>query len=247
MAFPNRHYGSFGDEKVIRTSQGGHPLGQLMELPDGALYRYTLAGEALGAGNLIQTPLKIADHDMDLVVQAAAAIGDTTLALTLGSTLSTLDQYKDGYVNVNDGPGEGHRYRIKDHLSVLSGGTITLNLDEPIAEALTTGSGSLCGLFANPYNGTLLYNITTADGVPQGFAATEIASGEFGWLQTHGWGSVLVIGSAAVGKVGAPAIATTTGGVQPHVAGGDDGMDVCVFQDPISVTTDFGWAFITIE
>lgn len=246
MAFPSRHYGSFGDEKVVRTAQGGHPLGQLMELPDGALYRYTQAGEALGAGNLCQTPLKVADHDMDLAVQTAAAVGDTTLALTLGSTAATLDQYLGGYVNINGDPGGGHRYRIQGHAAVNSGGTITLRLDEPIAEALTTAS-SQCGLFVNPWNGTLLYNISTADGVPQGFAATELANNEFGWLQTRGWGSVLVIGSAAIGKVGTPAVATTAGGVQPHVAAGDDGMAVCVFQDPISVTTDYGWAFITLE
>ena len=242
----NRLFGSFGDEKVVRTAQGGQKLGTLMELPDGSLYRYCKTGEALGAGTCIQTPLAIADHDMDLAIEADAAIGVRTFTVTLGSTLATVDQYKDGYVYINDGAGEGHKYRLRSNLAVASGQTFTCELEEKdfLREALTTAT-SLAGLMANPYNGALLVN-TSPDGAATGFACTELASGEFGWLQTRGWGCVLIQGTALIGDVGVPSL-NQTGAVDPHVGTGDAGLSVCLFTSPAAVGGDSGFAYITID
>lgn len=245
MAFPTRTYGDFGDEKKVFTVSRGK-LGSLMELPDGSLYRFCETGEALGAGQLCQTPLAIANHDMDLAVAASAVVGATTFTVTLGATAVTKDQYKDGWAVINDGPGEGHRYRIGAHAAVASAGVMTVPIDEDggLREALTVTT-SLVGLHANPYNGSLLYN-TTPDGVPTGVACTELASGERGWLQTRGWGAALVIGTAVLGQKAIASI-TTTGGISPHVITGDDGPNVALFGAPIAVTTDYGWVYINIE
>ena len=243
-SFPNRVYGGFGDEKIVYTVQAGIELQQLMELPDGSLYRFCLTGEALGAGQLCQTPLAIANHDMDLAVAATVAAGVFQFTATLGATAATLDQYAGGYANMNDGPGEGHKYRIQGHAAVASAGVITLNLDEPVAEGLTVTT-SLCGLHANPYNGSLLYN-TTPDGLPTGFACAELASGEYGWLQTRGWGSTLQAGTAVLGKEGVASL-NTTGATDPHVATGDATPGVVLYASPISVAGDYAWGYITIE
>ena len=88
MAFPNRIYGVYGDEKVVQTAKR-QKHGTLMELPDGSLYRYCETGEAIGAGNLAQTPLAIANHDMDLVVAASVVVGATVITATLGATLAS--------------------------------------------------------------------------------------------------------------------------------------------------------------
>lgn len=245
MAFPSRHYGSFGDEKVVQTAQRGK-LGRLMELPDGSLYRYGSTGEAIGAGQLAQTPLAIGNHDMDLVQQAAAAVGATSISVTLGGTAATKNQYQDGWIYINDGPGEGHRYRIKSHEAVASGGTATLLLDESLGvrEALTVAA-TLSGLMANPYKGALLYN-TTPDGIPVGFAATELASGEFGWFQTRGEACVWMQGTGVLGKVHVGGL-TTTGSVDVHVSTGDAAQGVFVANSPLAVTTDYQWGRIIIE
>ncbi len=244
MAFPNVHYGSFGDEKVIRTAQGGHPLGQKMELPDGSLYRYALVGEAIPAGQLAQSPLVIAAHDLDLVPQAAAAVGDTSILLTIPTTAITLDQYLGGSVNINDGPGEGHRYRIQGHAAVAISGTGTFRLDETVREALTVAA-SLCGLFANPWNSSILWN-TSPDGIPTGFATTEVANGEYCWLQTRGLGSVWIQGTVVVGRQHVPSV-NTSGAVDPHVSTGDAGHGAFILHGVVPDTTDYGFGMITIE
>jgi len=215
-----------------------------MQLPDGSLYRYCLAGEALPAGQLCQNPLLIANHDMDIVVQASVAVGVTQFTATLGATAATKDQYAGGYVYINDGPGEGHRYRIQGHDAVASAGIITLRLDEPVAEALTVTT-SLCGLVANPYNGSLLYN-TTPDGVPTGVAPTEIANAEYAWLQTRGWGTVWMQGTGVIGKVHVPGL-TTSGSVDVHVSTGDQSPAVFTQAGILGVSTDYAWGYITIE
>ena len=243
-SFPSVHYGSYGDEKVVRTAQGGIPLGQLMQLRDGSWYRYCLTGEALGAGNVSQNPLLIANHDMDLVVAATVAAGVTSFTATLGNTLATINQYAGGYVYINDGPGEGHRYHVQGHDAVASGQVITVRLDEPLAEGLTITT-SLCGLVANPYNGALLWN-ASPDGVPTGVCSTELASGEFGWLQTRGWGTVLIEGTAVVGKTHVPSL-STTGAVGPHVATGDAGPGIFTLGGVLAAGGDSGWGYITIE
>src|SRR4030042_2004512 len=110
MSFPVSADGSFGQEKVVTTTKKV-PLGTRMVLEDGRAFRYCKAGEALGAGTLCQTPLAIADHDMDLPIALAAAVGATSISVTIATTAVTADQYMDGYIYINDGAGEGHIYR----------------------------------------------------------------------------------------------------------------------------------------
>tara|TARA_R110000751_G_scaffold6748_3_gene28496 strand:- start:603 stop:1340 length:738 start_codon:yes stop_codon:yes gene_type:complete len=245
MAFPTRTYGNFGDEKVIRTAARGK-IGSLMELPDGSLYRYTLAGAALPAGQLAQSPLAIANHDMDLVVAATVAVGVLEFTATLGGTAATADQYKDGWVYINDGPGEGHRYRIGAHAAVGSGAVMTIPIDEDggVREALNVTT-SLCGLMANPWNNSILF-AATVTGVPVGFAPTEVASGEYCWLQTRGYATVWMQGTGVLGHAHKPSV-TTAGSVDVHVATGDASPTVFVANSPLAVTTDYQWGFICIE
>ena len=245
MAFPTRLYGRFGDEKVSNSTKR-HKFGTIMELPDGSLYRYCLVGEAIGAGQLCQGPLAIANHDMDLAIAANAAVGASTFTITLGGTAATLNQYQDGWVYINDGAGEGHKYRLESSAVTGSGGTFTCTLEQQdtVAEALTSAA-SLAGLMANQYNGALLYN-TTPDGVPTGVAATEISNAEHGWLQTRGWGVVLAAGTQVIGKESVASL-NTSGAVDPHVATGDATPGVAIASSPIAVATDYQWVYITIE
>ena len=244
MSFDTSLWGSFGQEKVVTTTKK-HRIGTRMFLQDGRVFRFAKAGEAIGAGMLVQTPLAAADHDMDLPVQANAAVGATSIKVTIATTAVTKDQYEDGYCYINDGAGEGHVYRITAHAAAAAG-TVTIPFvpEDVVAEALTAAT-SLCGLAANPYNGVLLYN-TTPDGCPVGVAATEIASGSYGWVQTWGWASLLVNGTQVLGKCAVPGL-TTSGSVDPHVSTGDAAFNVgCCGSVPIAVSTDYGLFFLTI-
>ena len=70
-----------------------HPLGTRGIDPNGNVFRYVSAGEALGAGVVVMQAAGIANHDMDLVT-AATAQDATSVTVTLGGTAATLDQYK---------------------------------------------------------------------------------------------------------------------------------------------------------
>ena len=242
MAFLNYVGLDYGDETVTSTTESrGITLGTKGLMPDGRVFRYSKAGEAITAGLMCQTPLAIANHDMDLVT-AAAAVGATSIVSTLGGTAVTKDQYKGGTIYVNDGAGEGQTFRIATHAAVSSSGDFTVPFEgkQTVKTALT--ASSLTGIKANPYNGTLLYN-TTPDGIPTGFSPTDVASGAYFWQQTYGDAAILVNGTVVLGQCVVPGT-STSGSVDTHVATGDDNWNVAVVCSPISVTTDYQHAFI---
>ena len=242
MAFLNYVGLDYGDETVTSTTESrGVTLGTKGLMPDGRVFRYSKAGEAITAGLMCQTPLAIANHDMDLVT-AAAAVGATSIVSTLGGTAVTKDQYKGGTLYVNDGAGEGQTFRIATHAAVSSSGDFTVPFEgkQTVKTALT--ASSLTGLKANPYNGTLIYN-TTPDGIPTGFTPTDVASGAYFWQQTYGDAAVFAQGTMVLGQCVVPST-NTTGAVDPHVATGDDNWNVAVVCSPIAVTTDYQHVFI---
>ena len=246
MSFDTTLWGSFGQEKVTTTAKK-FTLGTRMVLPDGRAFRYASAGEAIGAGTLCMQAAGVANHDMDLVVAASVAVGATTVTATLGATLATVNQYADGYLYINDGPGEGHIYRIKSHAAVASAGVITLKLAEPVAEALTVTT-SLCGLMANPYTAVELWDVDDIDGPPVGVAAAEIASGSYGWLQT--WGYAAVLAGAVVPVLGDPVMPADTAADDGHV----EVLDIATVAPTVGlaaliapVDTDYGVILLTIQ
>jgi hypothetical protein len=185
-------------EAKRESSVQQHPLGTRGIDPNGNIYRYVSAGEALSAGQVVMQAAGVANHDMDLVTAAAAAEA-TSVTVTLGATAATLDQYKQGYLIVNDGPGEGHIYAIAGHPAANSGATLAVRLEDgdDIKVALTTSS--LCGLMANPYSSVEVYDADDIDGIPCGVATTSITSGYYAWVQTWGFAAVLVDVASTLG------------------------------------------------
>ena len=227
MAFLNYVGLDYGDETVTSTTESrGVTLGTKGLMPDGRVFRYSLAGEAITAGVLCQNSLAIANHDMDLVTAAAAA----------GATS----------IYVNDGDGEGQSFRIATHAAVSSSGSFTVPFEGKQTVQTALAATSLCGVKANPYNGTLIYNGNSGiNGIPTGFAPTDVASGAYFWQQTYGDGTAVAQGTVVVGKMLTPGL-TTDGTCDVHIATGDAGMNVAVVCSPISVTTDIQHVFITI-
>jgi len=226
-----RVYGNYGDEKKTSTSDMyGFALGTSMELPDGSVYKYSTAGETIGAGELCMQAAGVGNHDMDLVTPAIVAIGSSTITVTLGATEATANQYKDGYIYVNDADGEGHIYRIKSNPAADSGANLTVTLanGETVAEALSTSS--LTGLMANAYSAVELWDVNDIDGIPVGVAATEIASGSYGWLQA--WGYAACLSGATVPVLGSA--------VMPADTAADDGS--VEVRDPATATPSIGYA-----
>jgi hypothetical protein len=234
-------------EAKRESSVQQHPLGTRGIDPNGNVFRYVSAGEALGAGVVVMQAAGIANHDMDLVT-AAAAQDATSVTVTLGGTAATLDQYKQGYLYVNDGPGEGHSYAIAGHPAADSSATLAVRLEsgDDIRVALTTSS--LCGLMANPYSSVEVYDADDIDGIPAGVSTTAVTSGYYAWVQTWGFASVLC---DVAPTIGLPVRVSdgTNGATEPLDRDGthenEPAIGIATLIAP--VTTDYGVVYLQIS
>jgi len=192
-------WGDYGDEKVTSTTADlGLTVGTRMILPDGRVFRYSFSNGAPGAGTGVQSSAAEGNHDSDLVVTAAAAVGAKSASVTLGATAAAEDLYANGYLLVNDEAGEGHIYKIRQHDAIGSGGTGTINLmdGDTIAVALTTSSQ--VGLVANPYMHVIPSPGGAQTGRTVGFTTVAVADNSYFWAQTWGEAAVLVDGTLVI-------------------------------------------------
>ncbi len=186
-----------------------HRLGSIGETADGRVYRYTRAAAvALVAGNLNINADLVANH-VNCTVAAAVAKGALEVTATLGATAATLDQYRDGFMTVNDEAGEGIVYAVNGNMAADSAGVIKVTLNEPIEVALTTSSQVT--LKYHTYDNVIISIADQAD-QPVGIANTAVTASYYCWLQTRGEcavladeavskGLALTIGSSTVGAV----------------------------------------------
>jgi len=250
MAFPLTVHLGYGQEK-IETSSQKQKLGTRAVTPDGRVFYYAEnSGSAITtAGQLVDGIAAVGAHDMDL---AAAATSANELSFTSGTSLTvTKNQYKDGYVYFNDGPGQGEVYRIKENTAVSSATGLKITVDEPdgIRTALTTSS--LFGLMYSPYKDV---KIIDGDGTmttgPLGVTTIPVTADYFCWIQTAGPAAVL--SGAVVGIVGdAIGVSQASG-----ESGAFDLWDSSANEDsrPIghamgipAVDTDYAWVMLAIR
>lgn len=90
---------------------------------------------ALVSGVLVQGPASIGANHTGLTC-ATAAIGATTITVTLGGTAVTANQYAGGYAVVSAGTGIGQTFQIQSHPAQTStSGTVVLTLADPLSVA----------------------------------------------------------------------------------------------------------------
>ena len=206
MSFPINIPGVNGEEFSTYTDKR-HPFGTLMHFLDGRAFRFCQMGATLGArGKLYQASLPVTNH-VGLAVAAAATAGAKTVSVTQGATASTLDQYKDGYLFIEDVDGESFAYPIKSHPVVgAAGGTLVVTLETgyPIEIALTTSS--IASLVKSKWDSILITPATTLTTQLVGVPIVAIAASSYGWVQTSGPAGVLTAGVVVIGN---PAVAPT--------------------------------------
>jgi len=205
MAFPLTVNLSYGWEK-LETSDQRHRLGTKGVLPDGRVFYYARNGTAAitTAGMIVDagTALTVNAHDMDVPANAND-VGTTAVSVEVPTTDLTKDQYADGYMIFNDGPGEGEVYRIKSHPAhdASDDNTVIITIDEDGGLRTATTTSSLFGLLVNPYAAV---KIIDGDGTMEtgalGVTTIPMTASYYGWIQTAGIGSVAI--GAAVGVVG---------------------------------------------
>jgi hypothetical protein len=126
-------------------------------------YAYAKAGAtALTAGQLTTVTPPVSGHEA--MVCVAASKGDYNVTVTPLTANVTANQYKDGYLHIDNGAGIGNAYRIDYHAAITLSVAGVVYLIEPIRTALTTAS-------------TATFNYNNQDGVVVLPAATATATG----------------------------------------------------------------------
>jgi len=183
--------------------------GQEMRFPDGRRFRYARAGAvAVVPGKLYQAAIPVANHVLQTA--AAAAVGDRTVALTLGGTATTADQYRDGYlvVDLASNTGFGYIYQIGAHPVIAASAVFNVPLRSSVQVAIATTANSV-SLVPNNYAGVILAVVATPTACLAGVSVRAIPIDEFGWIQVAGNVPCLCTGTMVIGTT---AISGTTTG-----------------------------------
>ena len=254
MAFPLSVNLAYGMEKV-ETSDQRRKLGTRATTPDGRVFYYAENSNTAitTGGQIVDGIAAVAAHDMDVAATAAHSAGDTTISIEVPTTDLTKDQYKDGYLYFNDGPGQGEIYRIKSHPAhdASDDNTVIITIDEEdgIVTALTTAS--LCGLMYSPYKDI---KIIDGDGTmttgPIGVTATPVTADYFCWVQTAGPCSILM--GAQVDIVGdgiAISQQSSESGTAERTDYSDESdiVNIGTSMGIPSVATDYSWVMLNIR
>jgi len=204
------------------TATQQFPLGAKLLYND-RVFRYGKAGAVnLAAGKAVCTRNKShATNHLNLSC-AAAAIGATTVSIETAGTDIVANEYKGGYLYVNDGTGEGHCYKIKSHPAHdhSDDATCVITLYDPIVVALVATGTSQVSLSHNKYEKLIVMPATTpltgqSVGVPQ----VLITAAYYGWIQVSGPAAALVVGTVVIGDSVCCAISSgTAGSLVPRVA-----------------------------
>jgi len=174
------------------------PLGDEFRVPTNRLFRYARNGpQTLAAGTVLQAVRPNASHSN--LTCAAAPAGASSIIVTLdrGDPMS-LDEYKNGYIYVNDAAGEGYLYDVVGHPG--GGGEDTtkkIDIKDPVVVALTTSSQAT--LIKNIYDGV---NRPYGDpwDIIAGVAPVAVPAEHYFWCQVQGPAVVLQEGGLFAGR-----------------------------------------------
>ena len=254
MSFPIIKYGAPGEQfntyvaEAVRglASAGRFLLSQKLELADGRLFRFGLAGGTeLAANKLAQGIASVGDQDT-LAVQAAVAVGDTTIPVTEVTTFTAEGDLIGGHAIVESAAALGHLYKIASNTGASSGATTeTLALvdGETVQAALTTSHKVT--LVHSTWFKTIVTPNATLTGPCAGVNQVLIATTDYGWFQTHGVASCLLVGAGLVGNQLIPA--ATAGSIGVQVSQTTNVTIPVGYVVEVAPTTDFGMVFLIVE
>ena len=248
MSFPNVIYGSDGDQFNVSTvtaaGQLSPALGDQMVLNDGRKYRYTRASHSVAVvvAKLYQAPIPVPNHVLQTA--AAAAIGATSVALTIGATAVTANQYHNGFlvVDLAANAGFGYTYGIDKHPADPGGDAFTVPLKTKVQVAIDTTANSV-SLVPCKYAGIILAIATTPTANIAGVSVKPLPVDNYGWTQTRGPCMCLTTGTIVIGqKVFA---STTTGAVITE--GAFTVQPTIGFVERVATTTNYSTIDIRVD
>lgn len=192
-------------------------VGSRWDLSDGreVILAKTAAATTLAAGKLYQDAAIVPNHQnlATTAVVAYSANGNVpaSVTVTLGNTAATANQYRGGFVIVNDNNGEGQTLRIASHPAADASATLKLTLEDAPKTALVAATTEVSLL--PPHAQDIIIFPTTPTGAPVGIGLYAIAASTYGFLTSRGLTSCLAEGTITVGTNISPG-STIAGAVQ---------------------------------
>lgn len=190
------------------SSSANHNIGTRMQLADGRVFYYALAGEGLAQGKICQGPATKSGHE-DCDVATATSAGDKAITVTPATTTVIANEYAEGFVVTRETGNTGQTVKIKSHPAAVSAANVTLTLYDPLVKAMVTTAQ--VDLVHNPF-----YKIIQDAGeeaTPAGVPLIAVTDAYYAWVQTWGICGVLCDGAPAEG---APVtLGTVAGSVAP--------------------------------
>lgn len=233
------------------VSEARQPVGTVGSLNDGRRYAYACnRGAALAAGVIAKGTEPSADAD-ELVVNSAAAIGDTSVDVAFtGTKTYAANELVGGYLEISDDAGEGHYYRITGNPAITAALDPAVIDIEPIRVALTTST--TVSVVPSLYSAVLIADANLTQTIA-GVANAPIGAGsttpQYFWIQTGGPCSVLTdatVSAAIVGNVVQPS-AAVAGAVEPNVTTTAQDMDPIVGRCLSLLSIDTEYAMIDLQ
>jgi len=255
MAFPLTIHLGYGQEKVESSSQKQR-LGTRATTPDGRVFYYAQNSSAAitTAGQIVDGSVLVGDHDMNVPPTANTAAGSTTLSLEVPTTDLTKNQYTDGYMVFNDGPGEGEVYRIKSHPAhdASADATCVFTIDESDGLRTAVTTATEVQLVYNPYTAVKIVDGDgTASTGPLGVTTIPLTASYYGWLQTSGVSSVLVSGTTILivgDAIEVSQVSGQDGSATLHdTSGATDQIPIGTAIGVASIATDYGLVMLSIR
>lgn len=199
-----------GDEKETSSAALGRALGKIGWTDDGRKFRWAKNGAtALAPAVLVQGVAANSSQDAALDVVGGTSTGVNQITVTVQAAV-TRDQYKDGWITIDTGPGVG-MYRVKSHGAASSGEDLTFTLadNDPLRVALSSGTTKV-GLRPSPFSGTVVAP-TTVTGPLLGITACSVTASHYYWVQEADFGlwdtdvapvvnTDLIFGASSAGK-----------------------------------------------
>jgi hypothetical protein len=155
-------------------------MGEIAQTPDGRLWRYLYATEAISQYMVTSRPANTA-----VTTVSSSANGQSqNVFVTEAAAGWTVAAYQDHWLIVHTGTGEGQVAKIKDNTST----TLELYPDYALATALEVASSGVTIVHENDAEKIA---ITTLITTPNGVAQVAFASADYGYFLIKGIGGVL--------------------------------------------------------
>lgn len=179
-----------------------YPYGQVLETPDGRLFRFAKMGATAGvAAKLYQSEVPDAQFDT-LVVATGAAVGGSSLIITNGTTAVTENEFTEGTVTVETAVGLGAQYPIRDNSSAANGAALTVTLMDGVTfQSVVTAGTHAVTITKNPWLDIIIHP-SPPTAMVIGVPVSVIPATAYGWVQTQGFGSVLADASGTAIVIG---------------------------------------------